>query len=272
MNPPGARSTPAFVEIPGDFLRSIATDNDRIPQLYFCGNTLSSKIFWLRLRLPFALNHVNVWLCDDGDGWTIVDTGYGDAPTRAVWEAALAGLLDGRPLHRVLVTHFHPDHFGQAGWLCERTGAELCMSRTEWLAARALAFDVSEASVRQTERCYWRAALPEEVVSTNCRVIYRIDEEPTTRAHLLVHPEDLIWPGAELPVTSPVGAALIGLSVGDRMPYTESDGSRHEVSVEGIGLRFLDDGLIPARARVESRLHAGMLFADPQARAGKISH
>jgi protein-L-isoaspartate O-methyltransferase len=41
---------PAFVEIPGEFLRSIATDNERIPQLYFCGNTLSSKIFWMRLR------------------------------------------------------------------------------------------------------------------------------------------------------------------------------------------------------------------------------
>lgn len=126
-------------------------------------------IFWLRLRLPFALNHVNVWLCDDGDGWTVVDTGYGDAPTRAAWEAALAGLLDGAAIRRLLVTHFHPDHFGQAGWLCEHTGAELLMTRTEWLTARALAYDTGQSSIRETERCYRRAALPEEVVERQRR-------------------------------------------------------------------------------------------------------
>lgn len=123
-------------------------------------------IHWLRLRLPFALDHVNLWLCDDGDeGWTIVDAGYGDAPTRTVWEGVLAGPpLAGRPVRRVLVTHFHPDHFGQAGWLCARTGAELWMPRTEWLAARALAFDVTDESVAESERAHRRAALPEAVV------------------------------------------------------------------------------------------------------------
>ena len=68
---------------------------------------------------------------DDGDGWTLLDTGYGDSPTRAVWEMLLGGLLAGRPVRRVIGTHFHPDHVGLAGWLCERTGAELSMSRTE---------------------------------------------------------------------------------------------------------------------------------------------
>ena len=125
---------------------------------------LADGIFWLRLRLPFALNHVNVWLCDDGSGWTVIDTGYGDAATRAVWEAVLAGPLAGRPVRQILVTHFHPDHFGLAGWLVRRTGAELAMTRTEWLAARALAFDVTEISIEETARCYRRAALPEAVV------------------------------------------------------------------------------------------------------------
>ena len=101
-------------------------------------------LFWLRVRLPFALDHVNLLLCDDGDGWTLLDTGYGDQQTRAVWEGLLAGLLAGRPVRRVIGTHFHPDHVGLAGWLCERTGAELLMSRTEWLSCRALALDDRE--------------------------------------------------------------------------------------------------------------------------------
>lgn len=127
--------------------------------------TVADGIFWLRARLPLALDHVNLWLCDDGDGWTVVDTGYGDPPTWRMWEATLAGLLAGRPVRRVLVTHFHPDHAGQAGALCRATGAALWMSRTEWLTCRALALDTGTASVATTEDCYRAADLPEAVVA-----------------------------------------------------------------------------------------------------------
>ncbi|MBA1155981.1 GreA/GreB family elongation factor [Microvirga mediterraneensis] len=94
--------------------------------------------------------------------------------------------------------------------------------------------------LRRAEVCH-PAALPDDVVSTNCRVIYRMDDEPKSRAHLLVHPEDLIWPGAEISATTPLGTALLGLRVGDRMSFVE-DGRIREVYVEGIGLRFLDAG------------------------------
>jgi regulator of nucleoside diphosphate kinase len=103
---------------------------------------------------------------------------------------------------------------------------------------RAAGFLLGE--LRRAKVCH-PSALPEDVVSTNCRVIFRIDDEPKPRAHLLVHPDDLIRPGAEISVTTPLGTALLGLRVGDRMPF-EDDGAIHEVSVEGIGLRFLDDG------------------------------
>jgi len=101
------------------------------------------------------------------------------------------------------------------------------------------------AELRRARVCH-PAALPDDVVSTNCRVIYRIDNETKSRAHLLVHPEDLIWPNAEISVTTPLGTALLGLRVGDRMSYIE-DETIHEVYVEGIGLRFLDDGSIVTR-------------------------
>ncbi|WP_201864982.1 GreA/GreB family elongation factor [Microvirga soli] len=95
--------------------------------------------------------------------------------------------------------------------------------------------------LRRAKVCH-PGELPEDVVSTNCRVIYRLNDEPGSRAHLLVHPEDLIWSGAEVSVTTPLGTALLGLRVGDSMSFIEVDGTRHVVSVEGIGLRFLDDG------------------------------
>lgn len=90
-------------------------------------------ITWLRLALPFRLDHVNVYLLDDGPGVAVVDTGIGDDATRAIWR----GLLDrlGRTLTRVIVTHFHSDHVGMAGWLCETAGAPLYMSQTEYLTS-----------------------------------------------------------------------------------------------------------------------------------------
>ncbi len=99
---------------------------------------IAEGVFWVRLFLPFKLDHVNLWLLDDGDGWTVFDTGMDVPDARAAWGDLLGGLLAGRPLRRMIVTHFHPDHLGLAGWLRDRTGAELWMSALEWNAARSL--------------------------------------------------------------------------------------------------------------------------------------
>ena len=93
-------------------------------------------IHWLRMPLPFQLNHINLWLLEDGDGWTIVDTGVGLDDTRALWERIFATHLGGRPVRRVLVTHFHPDHMGNAGWLTARWKTELWCTQAEWLYAQ----------------------------------------------------------------------------------------------------------------------------------------
>jgi len=93
-------------------------------------------IKWLRMPLPFQLNHINLWMLDDGPGWTIVDTGVGLPDTRALWERVFAGHLEGRPVTRVLVTHFHPDHMGNAAWLTERWATDLWCTQGEWLSAQ----------------------------------------------------------------------------------------------------------------------------------------
>ncbi len=93
-------------------------------------------IRWIRMPLPFALNHINLWLLDDERGITVVDTGVGLPPTRALWETLFAGELRDQPIVRVLVTHFHPDHIGNADWLARRFGVEMWSPQAEWLMAQ----------------------------------------------------------------------------------------------------------------------------------------
>lgn len=95
-------------------------------------------VHWLRMALPFALDHINLWLLEDEGGWTMVDTGLGDEPTRALWERIFADVIGARPVKRVLVTHFHPDHAGNAGWLCARFGVPLWMTQAEYLTTHAV--------------------------------------------------------------------------------------------------------------------------------------
>jgi len=112
-------------------------------------------IKWLRMPLPFRLDHINLWLLDDGPGWTVVDTGIGLEETRALWERVFAETLDGRPLTRVVVTHFHPDHMGNAGWLTERWRAALWCTQAEWLYAQ-WAWLSRDAATRERRLAHYR--------------------------------------------------------------------------------------------------------------------
>jgi glyoxylase-like metal-dependent hydrolase (beta-lactamase superfamily II) len=98
---------------------------------------------WLRMPLPFALDHINLWLLDDEidgqRGWSLVDCGAGTDATRAAWEQLFDGAMEGRPLLRVFATHCHPDHVGLSGWLCERFAAPFWTSAAEFAFARMMA-------------------------------------------------------------------------------------------------------------------------------------
>ncbi|MDO9075677.1 MAG: MBL fold metallo-hydrolase [Rubrivivax sp.] len=111
------------------------------------GKTLevAPSVRWLRMPLPFALDHINLWLLRDRidgvEGWTLVDCGVATAATRALWEQVFDGELQGLPVLRVVVTHMHPDHLGLAHWLCERwttpqRECRLWISATDWNAGR----------------------------------------------------------------------------------------------------------------------------------------
>ncbi len=99
---------------------------------------VAPRILWLRMPLPFALDHINLWLVADDDGWTLVDCGYGSDATRALWERHFPTTLLNRPIRRIIATHCHPDHVGNAAWLSARFGAPVAMTFAEFLAAHAM--------------------------------------------------------------------------------------------------------------------------------------
>lgn len=114
---------------------------DRLPS---AGETLevAPGVRWIRMALPFALDHINLWLLEDEidgvAGWTVVDCCIDRDTARAQWEQIFETQLAGRPILRVVVTHMHPDHIGLAHWLCERWKAPLWISSTDYHVARVL--------------------------------------------------------------------------------------------------------------------------------------
>ena len=119
-------------------------------QLPATGTTLeiAPGVRWVRMGLPFALDHINLWLLrdreagpDGREGWAVVDCGITSDVTRQAWEQIFAEGLDGLPVLRVIVTHMHPDHIGLAHWITERWSTpdqpcRLWISATDWNAAR----------------------------------------------------------------------------------------------------------------------------------------
>ena len=99
---------------------------------YGVAHPIADGVGWVRLPVPGSLKHINVWVLDDADangaGVAIVDTGIDLPASRDAWGQALGG----RRVTRVLVTHFHPDHIGLAGWLCAEHDAPLWMNRLNW--------------------------------------------------------------------------------------------------------------------------------------------
>ena len=146
-------------------------------------------ILWLRMPLPFALDHINLWLCPDGDGWIQIDCGYGDAQTRALWEQHFAATYNGRPLHRVIATHYHPDHLGNAAWLAQRWECAVAMPQAEYLTAHAVAGE--RAGYGSTATCdlfAMHGLEPEHVAALSARGNrYRrgVPELPWTHERLL---------------------------------------------------------------------------------------
>ena len=123
-------------------------------------------VLWIRMTLPFALNHINLWAIEDGEGWAVVDTGVQDSETSAAWRQIFAKSFGGRPVTRVFVTHMHPDHVGMAGWITRRFGCRLWITRGEYLTCRVLVADTGREAPPEGTEFYRRAGWSEDQLET----------------------------------------------------------------------------------------------------------
>ncbi len=115
---------------------------------------IAPGILWLRLALPFLLDHVNIYVIDDGDGWAVIDTGLGNEATKLAWPLLLDGPLRQRPLTRIIATHYHPDHVGAAGFLLQRFDVPLYMAATEYLQSLNIHLDPGALEAEHYRRFY----------------------------------------------------------------------------------------------------------------------
>lgn len=134
-------------------------------------------VHWIRMPLPFALNHINLWLLEDDDGYVIVDCGLALDDSKTHWRkifedhgVAVAGEdpaadLPRRRVNRMIVTHFHPDHIGLAGWLGEVLKTDLWITRTEWLMARMLYVDVESSNHEHVAEFYRMHGMPPDTAT-----------------------------------------------------------------------------------------------------------
>ncbi|WP_017931423.1 MBL fold metallo-hydrolase [Robiginitomaculum antarcticum] len=123
---------------------------------------LADGVLWLRMPLPMAgLDHINLYIIRDGDGWAVVDTGIGSRESKGIWKSAFEGAMGGLPVTKVICTHLHPDHTGLAGWICDKFGAPLIMTRGEYFLCRLMAADTGQPAPEHALEFYRMAGLTE---------------------------------------------------------------------------------------------------------------
>jgi glyoxylase-like metal-dependent hydrolase (beta-lactamase superfamily II) len=137
---------------------------------------VADGIFWISTPVPFVgLKQVNVWLVRDGDGFTMIDCGYGRDDVKQIVSAAWDQVLGGRPIRRLIVTHFHPDHAGNSGWICEKWGLRPRMTQGEWQTANLAILNRATDHLQSRATFYLRHGLDNARVESFIRgaVLYR---------------------------------------------------------------------------------------------------
>src|ERR1044072_8239990 len=159
---------------------------------------VTSGVLWVRLKLPFRLNHVNIYLLADGDGWAIVDSGFGNEETIAAWTTLFEGPLQHVKVTRLIVTHSHPDHVGLAGWITERFFCPLQMSQVEYLQSVYHQNRGTEERKNAQRLFFRRHGMDEDLTD---KLLGR-GQDYLKRVSVLPPPSPRIWQGDEV-VTAP---------------------------------------------------------------------
>lgn len=148
---------------------------------------VANNVFWLQMPLPMSLNHINLYMIRDDDGWTIIDTGIRGQETRDIWLEIFAKKLDNLPVKQIICTHMHPDHTGQAGFIHQHFEAPLLMSYGEYYQARVMMSQIQGGGNHwQSSAHYARNGIDPEF----------LEEMGKTRSNFAPEPEDHPFPGS----------------------------------------------------------------------------
>lgn len=130
------------------------------------GETLliAPSVHWVRMPLPFSLRWINLWLLEDGDGWTVVDTGIPSSETKEAWKKIVDDVCKGKPIKRTIVTHMHPDHIGCAGWFHRKYRTELWITRLEYVTCRMLVADTGREAPEAGTEFFRKAGWSEDQI------------------------------------------------------------------------------------------------------------
>lgn len=154
---------------------------------------IAPGVLWLRMPLPLALNHINLYLIEDHDGWFVLDTGMRGDDVRGYWQQIFDNELKGLPVKGVIATHMHPDHVGQAGWICDSFNVPLHMTRGEFYAARVMT-SIPEGLSWTTEAFMRRNGLPERRIEVARTSKFRMSQmvEPLPMAYKRLREGDVL--------------------------------------------------------------------------------
>lgn len=141
---------------------------------------VANNVYWLRMPLPMSLNHINLYIIRDPDGWIVIDTGIRGQETRDIWLKIFERYLDNLPVKQIICTHMHPDHTGQAGFLHQHWQAPLLMSYSEYYQARVMVSQMQGNDHWQMSEHYLRNGIEESF----------LNEMRDARSNFTPQPED----------------------------------------------------------------------------------
>ena len=151
---------------------------------------VAPRVHWLQMPLPMSLNHINLYMIEDDKGWIIIDTGIRGDDTRDLWLEIFDRYVINGPgsnrVSKIICTHMHPDHTGQAGFLHHHWQAPLLMSYSEYYQARVMAMHMNDGNHWQMSEHFLRNGIEQSF----------LDELRDMRSSFSPQPEDYPLPGS----------------------------------------------------------------------------